>query len=302
MKEVVLDESLEIVEREFPEFNHKYFFEKIDDFTPIEDYKSGVITHRNYLDYLTLCWRRHYGIIISPTILWNLMLNNLAYKVNEEPEVFRQYFTESEDKQEIMVVQGGNRIDVDLIISKIESYIPTNIMGHVFPNFTTNTEESKIANYTAFLDMVSPYYNYSMFLCGIPKVKILGNKEDWMIYYNKCNRIAEIIPEFKEYLNDLQIHIMAIIEETANFSEFFYLKKCGSGSQEEVSGWIRDFFIIQPRLSYPENFIPCISKIDYHCYNDKKDYRLYAGLFTSVIEDDYLIPFFDKMYFEKIKE
>ncbi len=84
-----------------------------------------------------------------------------------------------------------------------------------------------------------------------------------------------------------------------DFSKMFSLKRCGSGSEVEVNGWIKDFYFQTPRVNYLENFIPCIAKVDYKCYNDDNNYRMFAGLFTSEIEDGYLIPAFDFMYFKK---
>ena len=229
-----------------------------------------------------------------------MVLNNLAYKVNKTPNVFRKYFTESDEKQEIVVQQGGNKIDTELLIENVAWKIPTDIIMHCFPDYTTDTEKAKIANYTAFLDMVSPYYNYGMYLCGIPKIKVLGTLDDWNLFIAKCMKIAEIIPEFNTYLEVVRKRIVNIYEDSCDYSEMFRLDECGSGSQVEVEGWIKELFIEQPPVNYPENFISCISKIDYHNYNDGKDYRLYAGLFTSTIDDGYLVPEFDNMYFQKI--
>lgn len=298
MKEIILDSSLAVIEHQFNTINLKYAFKDSVDFNVASTIDSNIF-HRNYLTYLELCWKLHYGIVISPTILWNMVLNNLAYQVNKTPEIFRKYFTESDEKQEIIVQQGGNLIDVNLLISGISSKIPTKIMDSCFPKFTTDTEKSIIANYTAFLDMVSPFYNYGMLLCGIPKIKILGIKEDWLIFVYKLGEIAGAIPELTDYIFKVTKRISDIIEETADYSKFFTLERCGSGSQIEIYGWIIDFFIELPPVLYPENFISCISKIDYKCYNDGNDYRLYAGLFTSIIEDGYLIPEFDNIYFSK---
>ena len=190
-------------------------------------------------------------------------------------------------------------IDASLLITGVSGKIPSDIIIHCFPSYSTDTEKAIIANYTAFLDMVSPYYNYSMYMCGIPKVKILGTKEDWMTFIIKCSRIAEIIPEFKIYLTKVGQTVNNIIENSCDYSKMFSLDRCGSGHQVEVSGWIRDFYIEQPSVRYPENFVSCIAKIDYHNYNDNKDYRLYAGVFTSVVEDGYLVPEFDNIYFQK---
>lgn len=298
MKEIILDSTLVIDERDFQDPTPEYLFgfERTNNFEPITHLESEII-HRNYLDYLGLCWRKHYGVIITPTILWNMVLNNLAYEVNKEPEVYRQYFTESDSKQEILVIQDGNQISVDLLIQKMPEYVPSNILEHTFPKFSTNDENSTMANYTAFLDMVSPYYIYSMYLCGISKIKILGTEEDWNLFKHNCNEISFTIPEFTTYLLTVKDTINKIIGSSTDWENFFKLDKCGSGSEVVVSGWIKDFFIEQPKVSYPENFISCISKIDYHCHNDNKDYRLYAGLFASEREDGYLVPAFDKIYF-----
>lgn len=298
MKEIILDDSLEIGEIDQGEFRPEYFFNDVKGFEPITN-MDAEIRHRNYLDYLALCWKNHYGVVISPTIIWNMILNNLAFEVNKTPEAFRKYFTESDEKQEIIIEQGGHIINVSLLISAVANKMPTNIIEHMFPSFTTDTDNAIVANYTAFLDMVSPYYNYSMLLCGIPKVKVLGTTEDWKKILDSCSEIYEIIPEFESYLGSLMMRVNDILEETADFSTMFSLQRCGSGSDVEISGWIRDFFIEQPQVPYPENFISCIAKIDYHSYNSGGDYRMYAGLFTSKIDDDYLIPEFDNMYFKK---
>jgi hypothetical protein len=301
MKEIILDESLEHETIIDSIFNPKYFFNGHTGFEAITTIDSPIF-HRNYLDYLTLCWKKHYGIIISPTILWNMVLNNLAYKVNKTPDVFRKYFTKSEEKIEICIEQGGNLIDVKLLIAGLQGRIPSKMLEDSFPEFTTDTEKSKIANYTAFLDMVSPYYNYSMYLCGIPKVRVLGTQEDWLKIMFNLGAITSAIPEFTEYLLTVANRVAMICDNTCAYGDMFRLDRCGSGSQAEVAGWITEFYIEQPSVSYPENFISCISKIDYHNYNDNKDYRMYAGLFTSTVEDGYLLPEFDSMYFLKVAD
>lgn len=259
------------------------------------------VIHRNYLDYLGICWNNHYGVIISPTILWNIVLCNLAFEVNRAPEIYRKYFTDSDEKKDIIVEQGGYLIDPELLIEKLKNLIPNENMDSFFPKFTTDDDMSMIANNVAFLDMVSPYYNYFMLLCGIPKVKVLGTDEDWTWFMFYLGKLSALLEEASGYLIGVANRVAQIAENTCDFSNMFSLEKCGSGSQVEISGWIRDFFIEQPEVPYPENFVPCISKIDYKNLNDGgKEYRLYAGLFTSVVEDGYLVPSFNTQYFEKL--
>ena len=300
MKEIILDSSLTVEDRDFRVVNPQsaYGF-RYQEFEPVTELD---VIHRNFLDYLVLCWGRHYGVVISPTILWNMVLSNLAFEVNRVPDTYRKYFTESDEKQEIVVTQGGYLIDPQLLINKLHGYIPNDIIDSFFPKFTTDSDLSVIANNIAFLDMVSPYYNYGMLLCGIPKVRVIGEKADWLKFMMRLGELSVVIPEFSTYLLAVANRVSVITDETADYSEMFSLERCGSGSQVEVSGWIRDFFIEQPRVPYPENFVSCISKIDYKNYNEGgKEYRLYAGLFTSKVEDGYLVPAFNTQYFEKSK-
>jgi hypothetical protein len=302
-KEIILDSTLTFVVKgsTSKDIDYGFFFQHGDQYNPVTVFEAEVF-HRNYLHYLAMCWKSHYGVIISPTILWNMILNNMAFEVNKRPEAFRKYFTASDKKIEIVVEQDGNQIDVNLLIQGVAGLIPANILPHCFPDLTTDTEKSRIANYTAFLDMVSPYYNYGMFCCGIPKVKILGTYEDWKSLAENSEIIGKIIPEFENYLLGVRLIIYRILNDSCDFSQIFRLERCGSGSQVEVEGWIRDFYIELPRVGYLENFIPCIAKIDYHNYNDGLDYRMYSGLFKSTEADGYLVPEFDNQYFLKANQ
>jgi len=298
MKEIILDGNLTVDERDFRPLNPQGAFGfKYQEFEPVTKLD---VTHRNYLDYLVMCWKQHYGVIISPTILWNMVLSNLAFEVNRVPDTYHKYFTESDEKQEIIVEQGGYLIDPALLIKMLKGLIPNNNIDSFFPKFTTDSDLSVIANNIAFLDMVSPYYNYGMLLCGIPKVKVLGTDEDWRWFMHHLGQLTALLEEANDYLVGVAVKVAEIADNTCDYSEMFSLQRCGSGSQVEVSGWICDFFIEQPRVPYPENFVSCISKIDYKNYNEGgKEYRLYAGLFRSEVEDGYLVPEFSTQYFEK---
>jgi len=301
MREIIIDETLTPQNSELYVISPANAFGyEADEFKAVTDLE---IKQKNYLGYLGNCWKQHFGAIISPTILWNMILSNLAYKVNKEPEKFRKYFSESDEKIEIKVNQPGNLISPELLIKGLAGRVPSSMIDDCFPEFSTDTEMSTIANYTAFLDMVSPYYNYSMFCCGIPKVKVLGTKEDWSKLMFTLGMITATLPECKDYLLTVANRVGKIIDDNCDFSDIYRLERCGSGGQVEVEGWIKEFFIEQPSINYPENFISCISKIDYKNYNeDGKMYRMYAGLFSSEIEDGYLVPSFNTQYFEALDQ
>ena len=56
------------------------------------------ISHLNYLEYLEICWKWHYGAVISPDILWHIFLCELALVIAANPDTYRSLFTESPDQ------------------------------------------------------------------------------------------------------------------------------------------------------------------------------------------------------------
>ena len=63
-------------------------------------------------------------------------------------------------------------------------------------------------------DMASPYYNYSMYLCGINKIKMGGTQEDWYTLTKTFNSLidmfeghshSDILVEYKSRVNGLLV-------------------------------------------------------------------------------------------------
>ena len=196
----------------------------------------------------------------------------------------------------------GLYLDLDELMKRLKELVPNNV-DDFFPEFSTKTQDSTISDYGAFAHMVSPYYNYSMYLCGIPKVRVEGTNEDWLNFESGLQRLGSLFIDTDQkmttYFLNVSDTILKIRNETIDFSDMFRLEECGSGSQVEVAGWIQDFFIDIPRARYLENYCTCVSKIPYKNITLKKDFTLYTGLFGSNLDNDnYLIPEFSKKLYE----
>jgi hypothetical protein len=157
------------------------------------------------------------------------------------------------------------------------------------PTFSTQTETSKLAHCAAFCDAVSPFYSYSMFLCGIPRVKVMGTETDWMLFKNNLQNLKRIFPTKEEWIDGI-LSIDFISNDPEFWKGILTMERCGSGSQEEVQGWITKFFINKPKFALPQNFSTHVSEVSYKNISNKKDYIMFLGLFSSKIESGYLIP------------
>lgn len=295
--EIVLDPNLELVEltpTEPKQFNADLTKEgqKV-----VRDCIYGAHRHKNYLEYLKKCWASHYGVVISPDIVWYTILTELGIEIKNNAEKYRPLFTTSEGKTEIIVLTNDPQlISLEAIMAQLNQLVPTDTKLFV-PDFSTTTKNSKFAFMAAFADAVTPYYNYSMMMCGISKVKIMGDEEDWLKITNNLLKLDELFPDLASYFSGIIDVVNNIVNSLITAEEdfiknIFRLERCGSGGQEVVKGWISKLYIKEPRLAYVRNFSSSVAVVPYTFLDTGQKFDLCYGLFSSDVEDGYLVPDF----------
>ena len=248
--------------------------------------------HKNYLDYLVLCWKIHRGAVITPDIVWHILLSEIAIEVADNVESYRSLFTDSDKKKEILVnTDDPYVLPLDEIEIVLRELVPTNI-DMFLPTFSTSTPESKFVQSAAFADICSPYYNYSMFCCGIPHIIVEGNLGDWNSLSNRFHDLAKIINHTAKsrqwaikvgtVLDDIVTHL----NDEEYFAQMIRFEKCGSGSDLEAHGWITELFATIPNGRQPQNFSSCVSQVKYKNISTDQKYVMKAGLFNSFDEDE----------------
>jgi hypothetical protein len=265
----------------------------------------GKVKHRNYLDYLEVCYANHYSPVVKPDFIWYELLCELAIMVKANPETFKKFFTASKSKEKtelVVLSESLDKLPLDQIMELFETLVPSGSDNYI-PVFSTSTPDSTEAFYAAFADAVSPYYNYSMLLCGFPAMVIQGTAEDWTKlsdYWKnlfKLGLFADCPKAIKDYVKAVQtvldlcrdtIVTGASIEE--HWKKMFWVENCGSGHEREVKGWITKLFQLHPRPGYSKNFSSHVSKVNYTQLNTMIKYSAYYGLFSSEIDGNILRP------------
>jgi hypothetical protein len=306
---MIINLDVTLKKYDLPEIDVDSFNEGIrsDNTKTVRDCINGQYRHNNYLSYLQTCWSKHYGVIISPDIIWQLVLSEISGHIKNHSEDYRYLFTKSDDKVKISVPTADPElIDLNLITKELKKLVPTNIDIFI-PEFTTTTQPAKLAFMATFADAMTPYYNYSMYCCGIPKVSIIGDKEDWDKISLNLTTLKDILYKsnidilyknnISNYINNVLVVINNISSQYDEVDEdfikdIFKLVACGSGGQTEAYGWITDLFIKKPRLKYVHNFPTCVAKVPYTFLETGQKFELCHGLFSSNEVDGYLIPEF----------
>jgi len=311
IKEVIIEidntlEKKEIRETDVDNFNKSIINKSTSpNLKMVRDCIGGEHRHLGYLEYLGRAWNSHYGIVFTPDFFWQIFLTEIATHIKANAEKYRSLFTESDEKQEIVVPTGDPQlIDLNLIAEELSKLVPTDSDAFL-PEFTTTTVGSALAFKAAFADAMSPYYNYSMFCCGIPSVRLLGEEKDWDAIINRIETFEEIldIPEYftrvEALANDIKANISSPDPEF--WKNIFALERCGSGGQVEVEGWINDLYMKKPNPGYIQNYPSSTSFVSYKYLNTGQDFELCYGLFSSNVEGDYLVPEFGFVINEKMK-
>jgi hypothetical protein len=255
---------------------------------------------RGFVNYVAHAYRQHYGIIINPTDIWYMITAEIAAAVKKTPNDYSSLFTKTPGEKQLITVVTGDpeTIDPHAVVEQLKTRVPTDV-DTFLPDFSTDTIVSKMSMSIAFCDMVSPYYNYGTLMCGIPTVEIGGTREDWNLLLANLDKIRTLFTgKMNDYLLrcDTTVRFMldATIKKTgpAFLSQIIKLERCGSGSDEEISGWILDF-VNMPKDKYTpmlKNVHQHVSKMEYKNLETQRTFELYTGIFYSEPKGNVLVP------------
>lgn len=280
--------------------------QKIKRLLPVRDnLEAADYHHSNYMEYLETAWANHYGVVFTPDIMWYTLIGELVQIVADEPKKYAELFTTTPDQKQDIIIRSGDLevMPINDLMEAIKRVVPTKT--EVFlPEFSTTTERSRQAVYASFADIVSPYYNYSMFCCGIPYVDVRGTQDDWQKIVDNWEAVAKLVPGHDDFFANSLNTLKEIVNQFDGpdpefWKKMFYLKECGSGSQTELFGWFTEFFRKQPRPRFSENFSTHIAKVCYKQLNTNLEYEMYQGLFTSKLNGDLLEPEFGYIVYNR---
>ncbi len=270
---------------------------------------NGSVYHKNYLEYLQMCWSHHYGIIVTPDILWHLYLCEISAMVNEYPEDFRSIFASNskEDGKTTICIPTSipGKIDLDLLINEIQKNSPVDVNTFII-KFTTTNLISELAMNAAFCDMVSSFFEYTSMSCGISKLKLYGNEEDYEKLYTHAKMISELFSKTlnADYFNKAAETFKQILNAYKNndiefWRNIFEIIRCGSGGEMAVGGWIGKL-LFNSEYHNNEFASNLVSVVKYSDQPTGRKFEKHVGLFSSNIEDDYLCPEFSHIDIEHV--
>lgn len=109
------------------------------------------------------------------------------------------------------------------------------------------TEQTVFAG--TLMETMKHYFEYKMFfMCGIPKIYLLGTVEDYEKIIHRIDQLAAIMPDFRWFLDRIRKRMVTIgetakgkIPEDKFWSTMIFQERMGSGGETIMTGWLADF-------------------------------------------------------------
>lgn len=251
------------------------------------------LSNGGFVGLLSACYSQHLPVAIAPHDIWVLLLSEVSKEIAENSDSYRHFFTKSHEKESISVPSGSM---TEMPMSILSQALSEKILfdsGIIFQHFSTETPIVTQTIEAIFCDMASPFYNYSMFCCGIPSLQLLGTTEDWekvlkgitglvdmfgtTILHNYLQKTLPVLQQF--------IHASQGQVDVDFWKDIFTQNNVGSGGDLTIDGWITKLFITQHSFPKLTNFTATHGVVKYSQLQTKEEFVAIYGGFDKEINE-----------------
>lgn len=292
--------------------NMSKILEKDEKYQFFYEFPNTKLRNVGFLGFLSHAYSNHVKISISPYDIWILIISEVSKFIVSKPEPFRGLFTDSAEKKEITIFTDA---EYEMPMNELSAALASNIKfdaNILFPELSIQSEESVAMIQALFCEMASPYYSYSMMMCGLPEIKVLGTIDDWKTIRTNFNKLFDLLNncyDFKNYPSTVETVLNNIInsfkssqQDSISFwKDIFTEKNIGSGSQREINGWITHFLIVQQKPLKLENFTNTIGYVRYKNLDSGKHYMsIHGGFDYDLDEEEFAVLRYSKYIAMKV--
>lgn len=261
---------------------------------------------------LSEAYSKHLKITLNPHDIWIVIMSEVVRSVSLKPENYRHLFTTSSEKKMISVSSDSL---THMPIDSLSNALSGNVLfdsSIIFPDFSTSTPMVTQTVQAIFCDMAAPFYDYGMFLCGIPAIKLGGVQEDWTLLKSSFEKVVSTFntEELKTYQTNVNIVLDKIIDTFNDqdkyidfWKDIFTLKNQGSGGDLFINGWIRELFLKDRELNKITNYTSSHGIVEYSQLNTGRKFAaIYGGFNTKKDNEGFNELQYSSYVFEIIEE
>ena len=229
---------------------------------------------KSLIQGLILAYKNHYPIIISPDMIWILILQGYSRFMDKYSELFRDKYVNFEGKKEIEVKRIGIFPEgatpeiwqdiIDAFTEAIKREVGNEIISNLQSDFTTTEEVTLATSQATIMSAMKNYFEFNLGMggCGISSITLEGTLEDWEKIKSKLNFLSA-----KHFgLQWWTKHLIPIIEKIISTKSYY--DKNGKINNDLKNFWkdmirvkdFRDFYDPYIINGWIIKFIPNISE------------------------------------------
>lgn len=231
----------------------KAFYAYSDSISP---FVKGSSESPSFFDVVALAYAKHYALEINPDDIWLMILDGIRLHVKSNRKKMKDRFIAPGTDSSIAVLDNSLTPEsthkewfwtIANLFDSLQAKLPAETGIPLKTKFSTTSPVDYNISRTMTMAVASQYYSYSVYtLCGIPKIKVNGTKDDWMLLKDSFNRLAEQLdmkwwanalnPVLDEFVNTFDGKIN--LKHWKNIYKRFKPEGCGN---PRFNGWISRF-------------------------------------------------------------
>ncbi|KAM3513427.1 hypothetical protein MY11210_002907 [Beauveria gryllotalpidicola] len=198
-------------------------------------------------------WAQHQHLVLRPDEVWFEVLAQLNFYMAAHAEDVRHLFVDFDGQHEIVVRAYTWRDVIASFAGEIQKRVKTDwLEAWVRPGFSTSSEDDGMTATVLMMGLVKQYFSFAGgIICGLPRVTLLGTRQDWDKLQAKLDRLIDFGPEAAAYAESLRPIFKRFVrtfdEPNSKEIKTFWRQivraehhfTCGRGAIEyTVTGWL----------------------------------------------------------------
>ena len=232
------------------------------------------------LETYYIAFLHHYPVVLSPDILWMLILEGFNHNVHANSKELRNKFVKGHTDKIVITQEANGEGNINQIsqqrwgdifkdfVEQTRKYIDGNVIHLFTPYFSTTTEDIEYACKLSTISIILPYIKFIKKLkdepiggCGFPYIKLQGTLQDYKQLKIKVESLKGYLID--DWLNKIIIDIDKIIETKKGMID----KKF----------W--DNMITNQKREYIEDLRKSVSGVTFHRKVKREEIKIFGWIF-----------------------
>ena len=232
----------------------KIFYAYSDSVNP---FVKGYSEEPSFINLVALAYAKHYAMEINPDDIWLMILDGFRLHVKNNRDALKDRFVAPGTDTVVSVMDNSLTLEsthkewfytLSELFDSLQAKLPLETGAPLRTKFSTTSPVDANISRTMTMAVASEYYSYRVTtLCGIPKIKVNGTKEDWTLLKDSFNRLASQLDMkwWADGLNPILDEFINIYDDKINLKHwkniYKYYEPEGCGAPD-FSGWISRLF------------------------------------------------------------